>query len=73
MAAAKKKKKEEPLLKFLDGISLIDVTKFTTVLLMNVLGDFTQNIIEPYENKDQDASKFEEVLKSIVKPEKYFK
>ena len=67
------KKKEESLLRFLDGISLLDVTKFTTVLLMNVLGDFTQNIIEPYENKHQDTSNFEKRLKTIVKPEKYFK
>ena len=40
---------------------------------MNVLGDFTQNIIEPYENKYEDKSLFEETLKSIIKPERYFK
>ena len=57
----------------INNISLLDVTKFTTVLLMNVLGDFTQNIIEPYENKYEDTSLFEETLKSIIKPERYFK
>ena len=65
--------KDHSIFSIVNNISLVDVTKFTTVLLMNILGDVTHNIIEPFENKQTDTKEIKEMLKSIIKPERYFK
>lgn len=49
----KKRKIEKPITSSIG--SMIDVTKFTSVLLMSLLGDITYNLIEPFENKKEDT------------------